>query len=147
MTPPLVSPPPPTLSSTYRNREEFQRFGEETMRSTAEKQKHAEESKKRGVTKLTVTPLYYVQPAPPPNYFDDEEEGEVEEDVVVDDDGEEGEIHEGITSSSGIGSMSTPLLSEESASRSTGGDVDGDGGVNLKCKVISDDDDDEYILV
>jgi len=118
------------------------------MRNTAEKQKHSEESKKRGITKTTVTPLYYVQPAPPPNYFDDEEEeGEIgEEDLVVDNDGKEGEIHDSTISSSGVGILSKSLLSKESTGGSTSTVGDGDEYANLKSKISSDDDDD-YILV
>ena len=133
------------------------------MRSTAEKQKTAEESKKRGAGpglglglgpgsgnvvqgKLkVVTPLYYVQPAPPPNYLDDDD--------VEDGDGDGGGIvgidKNKTTSHSGLGASSTPPFSEDSTnsglsspSRLKRG-IDGGGG--------GDDgdasDDDEYVLV
>ena len=82
-----------------------------------------------GIMKLqpsVVTPLYYVQPAPPPNYFDDDEE----EDQVVDGVGggdEDGEILDGPEGREG---------ETTTTSHSVIGDLS-----------ISDDDDDEYILV
>ena len=129
------------------------------MRSNAEKQKAAEESKKRGAgpglgnavqgkskqspSSVVVTPLYYVQPAPPPNYLDDDD--------VEDGDGDVGGIVglDKTTSHSGLGASSAPLFSEDSTnsglsspSRLKRG-IDGGGG--------GDDgdasDDDEYVLV
>ena len=127
------------------------------MRSTAEKQKTAEESKKRGAgpglgnavqgkskqspSSVVVTPLYYVQPAPPPNYLDDDD--------VEDGDGDVGGIVglDKTTSHSGLGASSAPLFSEDSTNSGLSSPSRLKRGIDSGGGDGDDGDDDEYVLV